>query len=228
MPPSIQNIPIVTSYKYLGAIVNDKLDFEDHFSTISRKIFFMTNQLTGVRRQAKTHLNLSLFRILIIPQYRIAFSIYSHCDPHQKLQFENHFKRSLKRFLSLPINTADRTIFSLFGNIKEYIETHSNIIKHLTDRYSGQPVGPRPRKPAPRKYFPTSTTKIIQVMYGSICSEHLVINNTEHLTEAHRLMSIRALIDAYTTARRPQRKRINHQCNQLLQAINQLALSQPH
>lgn len=97
--------------------VNSSLDVEGHLQAISRKIVFITNQLTGIRRLGKTHLNLSLFRILVIPQYRLAFSLYGTSDDRDKLKFVTHFKRSVKRFLCLPINTADRTVASLFGNI---------------------------------------------------------------------------------------------------------------
>ena len=70
----IEGIPNVDEYKYLGMMVNGQLDIKAHIQYINKKIMFITNRLTALRYADNLKLNINLFRIFILPLYRLSLS----------------------------------------------------------------------------------------------------------------------------------------------------------
>lgn len=70
-------------------------------------------------------------------------------------------KRSLKRWLLVPINTADKTIYKIF-DIPNYIKYHCIKIKDKMINYQD--------KPQNIKYYPPSILKLIRIMYSTKCN----------------------------------------------------------
>lgn len=215
-PPDLEGIPLAKRYKYLGTILNEDLDLEDHLSTLTRKISFIRLQLYGIRKLSKIHLNLNLFKLLITPLYRMAFSLFLTASFQHKQKFIAHFKSQLKKFLCLPRNTADATVFHLFGDIQTYIHTHALVISQRSLNSRGAVLAIK--KPVVPKHFPPKTTKLIQVMYGAKCGTHKVIMNEEHM-EAHDLESLRTILMKFKEADRKLRKKLSNKCNKLIKKV---------
>ena len=53
-----------------------QLKLSDHYEAISQKISFVTYKLYGMRKREHLKLNINLFKVLIMPLYRLCFSIY--------------------------------------------------------------------------------------------------------------------------------------------------------
>lgn len=204
--PSIRNIPVSHSYKYLGLILNKQLSITQHLDYIQRKILFINNQLTPIRRLHRTHTTINLFKLFILPQYRLGFSLFSHSSALEQRKLISHMKRTLKRWLCIPINTADNTLYS-FLDIPRLINFHTDKIRHNTRRIYNITLPTAASAPELNiKYFPPPLIKITQIMYGSKCFTHNIINNTEHVTNEHGLDSIRNLMALFNTPSRKQRK----------------------
>jgi len=72
----LHGYPVVRTYKHLGCTINNSLNTSDHLDTIQKKINFIRNRLTPVRTRAGARLNSNLFRVMVLPLYRLAFCQY--------------------------------------------------------------------------------------------------------------------------------------------------------
>lgn len=68
--------PLVERYKYLGCLVTPRLRLSDHTKAIEGKHIYLRGQLGPVLRGGKARFNVSLFRTLAFPLYRLAFPLY--------------------------------------------------------------------------------------------------------------------------------------------------------
>lgn len=84
LPTDIIGYPLVEEYKHLGGYLNSNFNSERHLKTIASKIIYITNRLTPLRLKKNVKLNVNLYRILIIPLYRLGFAIFSTCTDREK------------------------------------------------------------------------------------------------------------------------------------------------
>ena len=61
-------------------MMNTRLNTRDHLDYIHPKISFLTNRLTPVRLKRDTKLNLNLFRVFVLPLYRLVANNYEKCS----------------------------------------------------------------------------------------------------------------------------------------------------
>ena len=73
---NILGYPITNHYKYLGATVTNNLSMESHLKNTRNKATYVTHRLTPIRLKGNTKLNLNLYKIFILPLYRLAFNNY--------------------------------------------------------------------------------------------------------------------------------------------------------
>lgn len=111
--------PIVKSYKYLGMIINGKLDLKDHLKQINRKAGHICNKLYGLRRLDNLKLNTNLFNIFIAPHYRLAMTLYARQSAAASAKVDSHMRVWLKKFACIPINTASHTFELIAGDQKQ-------------------------------------------------------------------------------------------------------------
>jgi hypothetical protein len=76
--------PVVETYKYLGLLMNGKLDLKDHLKLINRKANFTAYRLYGLRKLDDVKLNMSMFKLCIMPVYRLAHTLYARQDAAAK------------------------------------------------------------------------------------------------------------------------------------------------
>jgi hypothetical protein len=133
--------PILDSYKHLGSIINKRLNTKDHLNHIQPKIQHITNRLTPVRLKRDTKLYLNLFRVFILPLYRLAANNYSKCDLRDKQLTTKHLGKSFKRFMAWPANTSGRMINLVLGDPDSILTNAAAISKEKdTARRTGRPV----------------------------------------------------------------------------------------
>ena len=80
----ITPIPIVTSYRYLGSHLTCDLTYKTHLAQTSRKVIFLLHKLTPIRLRANIKMNENLFRILVLPLYRLFLCNYTRLSPREK------------------------------------------------------------------------------------------------------------------------------------------------
>jgi len=72
----IDGFPIVTSYRYLGAIVSQVMSPGQHMSNISRKISYISRKMAPFRHQKDLKFNANFFKVCVTPQYRLIGAMY--------------------------------------------------------------------------------------------------------------------------------------------------------
>ncbi len=114
------NIPVLNSYKYLGLKLDASLNPMHHVCSLERKINYILNQMYGVLKRHNTRLSLNLYLMLLCPLYRLGIVYYKNISLAAKEELERHMRKTLKRCMCLPINTANATMDSVFLDIPAY------------------------------------------------------------------------------------------------------------
>lgn len=115
---TIDDISIVTEYKYLGLLMNSKLSIKSHLKYINKKISFITYKLYGLRLLDNLKLNINLFKVFLMPLYRLAFATYAEANAEVRKSLITHMEVRLKVFCRIPVNTANKVLFELAGDLK--------------------------------------------------------------------------------------------------------------
>jgi hypothetical protein len=158
-----------------------------HLDQIRGKVSYVTHRLTPIRLIGNTKLNLNLFKVFILPLYRLAFNNYGTADTKEQVTFEKDVRRSYKKFMTWPINTSDAVVNSTLGDPRTIALESLARIRRMTNRRLGntplsgsnQVISSSSRTPS---RFPVFFTKLIQLQYSTKCVEHNVINNNSHMT----------------------------------------------
>jgi hypothetical protein len=111
--------PLVKSYKYLGTNLNNKLSIETHIKEAERKICFLNLKLRPILLRGHLKLNVNLFKVFVLPQYRLMSILSRFIQPREILQVEKSLRKRFKVWNSLPQSTPTYLIEMLIGgNIK--------------------------------------------------------------------------------------------------------------
>jgi hypothetical protein len=185
----VDGYPVVASYRYLGLMLNGRLDLTEHKKLINRKAGFICHKLYGLRKRDDLRINVNLFKVFIMPSYRLAWTLYSRQSEEEKQSLLRHLRVWCKRFAMIPINTAGHTFDLIFGDIQGEIEKSLIRIRRRVAIREGDPPeeGPEPAEPRKAlKYLPRSLSKTLRSIYGSRCREHAMeCVTTTHLRVAH-------------------------------------------
>jgi hypothetical protein len=57
--------------------INSRLDIEEHLKYVMNKSNFVGYKLYGLRLQDDIKTSLNLFRLLVMPSYRLAYTLYT-------------------------------------------------------------------------------------------------------------------------------------------------------
>lgn len=82
---------------------------------MAKKWNFVKWRLTGLRKRNKLKLNINLFRVLIMPLYRLSATTFHRLNDTSKRKAEVQIKVQFKVFCNLPINMSDENFGLLFG-----------------------------------------------------------------------------------------------------------------
>ena len=117
-----------------------QLKLSDHYEAISQKISFVTYKLYGMRKREHLKLNINLFKVLIMPLYRLCFSIYitkKQSDPEAR-DFLKKMRGRLKIFALIPMNTSNELLDLISGLTDSKLQQYAATIeKNLAQWESG-------------------------------------------------------------------------------------------
>ena len=102
-------------------MIDCKLSSACHLNYISRKINFISHKLTPIRLLKDLRLNSNLYKIFILPLIRMSFGVVNHLSNNETRRFITFIKKSVKKFSYLPMNTPNRILDKIFGNIADKI-----------------------------------------------------------------------------------------------------------
>ena len=125
----IEGIPVSLQYKYLGGMIDWKLSIETHLENAGKKINFIRYKLTGLRLLHNTKLNVNLFKMFCMPQYKMAM-INAQLSQAEKNKLNKVIRNDFKKFCMIPMNTSNTVISKMIGNIDlnmDMITTEFNI-----------------------------------------------------------------------------------------------------
>lgn len=78
--------------------MDSKLSLKSHLKYISKKISFITYKLYGLRLLDNLKLSINLFKVFLMPLYRLAFTVYSEANVDVRKSLITHMKVRLKVF----------------------------------------------------------------------------------------------------------------------------------
>lgn len=105
--------PVVSRYRYLGFHVTPQLLMSDHIKAISGKVVYLRGQLAPVLRKGQVRFNVSLFRTLMMPLYRLSFPLYDLSSQGEKDHLRVAIRKQTRAFLGLPPNSPNRIVRGL-------------------------------------------------------------------------------------------------------------------
>jgi hypothetical protein len=114
----VDGYPVVDKYKYLGLLVNGRMDLKDHLASINKKAGFLAHKLYGLRCVDNLRLNVSLYTVFVQPLYRLATALYGRQDQATVDKIDAHMRVWCKKFARIPVNTANNTFLLVAGDIK--------------------------------------------------------------------------------------------------------------
>lgn len=121
--------------------MNGKLDLREHLKLINKKAAFISYRLYGLRLKDDTRINMNFFRVFIMPSYRMAFTAYGHLNERDKEKLEVHMRVWIKKFIRVPINTANHTFRLIAGDLKEeVVQSIARTRAKLLERETGRSV----------------------------------------------------------------------------------------
>ena len=93
------------------------LELADHIKVIEGKLMFLRGQLSPILQEGKASFNLSLFRTLAFPLYRLVLPLYDMAEEADRDAFRVHTRRQTRAFLRIPPNSANHIIWGLLGDL---------------------------------------------------------------------------------------------------------------
>jgi hypothetical protein len=151
------------------------------------------HRLYGLLKLDNLRLNINLFEIFVLPQYRLALTLYARQSPTAMARTEAHMRVWCKKFARIPINTAGHTFELIAGDLKTRVETtHRKVKRKLSQRESRDEQetrieeGPAPEVRKSLKYLPRNLSAALRALYGNCCRQHnMTCLTTTHLREEH-------------------------------------------
>jgi hypothetical protein len=194
---------IVHLYEYLGYYINDKETIDTHMKETINKFNFIKWRLTGLKKVRNLKLNINLFKILIMPQHRLAAATYHRQTKVIRQSIQLRIRIQFKMFCNLPINLANHTFELLFvGSVESIMQ---EFIKRRGYRLDRQNNVQTESLTGVTKYkkFPMRLTEMLFRLYTSKCNQHGCaghITNTTHLREIHKFnvnVNVRTILEQF-------------------------------
>jgi hypothetical protein len=82
---------------------------------VAKKCNYIRWKLRGLRKIGNLKLNINLFRVLIMPLYRLASACFHRLSEVTKAKAEVKIRVQFKLFCNLPVNLSDVIFRKLFG-----------------------------------------------------------------------------------------------------------------
>ena len=107
----------MSSYRYLGGIIDSKLRAMGHMEHIARKIGFLQHKLTPIRLLKDLRLSVNLFRTLCLPLVRMGLlSAWSSATATDKQNYHRLIRAKFKSFCLLPKCMPNKVVNFFLGD----------------------------------------------------------------------------------------------------------------
>jgi len=110
----VDGIPVLSSYKYLGLDIDNKLTGDVHMGLMNRKINFLNCRLAPLLSKISTDFRINLWKVLVKPLYKPVLALVSGNNLSRVKALEVNLKRSMKKFAGLARTTNDTVLERLF------------------------------------------------------------------------------------------------------------------
>ncbi len=111
--------PKVCKYRYLGTLITNQFTLKSHLQECARKVTNLRIQLLPVLLRGHFKLNVNLFKVFAMPQYRLLLVLSQFAGSADMERAELALRRHFKAWNMLPQSTSTTFIQSLIGNIRE-------------------------------------------------------------------------------------------------------------
>ena len=98
---SIDGIPVVNSYRYLGLIIDNKLTGDSHIAYLNSKISFLNIRLAPLLSKVTVDYRINLWKALVRPLFNPLLALMADNNKTRILHTERILKGSLKNLLAL-------------------------------------------------------------------------------------------------------------------------------
>ena len=117
----LEDIPVLTQYRYLGLIFDQKLTIKGHMDHINKKMLFQLHALSKVLPNITAGYRKNLWMTFIKPLFELASLLYyTEQGKSNKMDLERQFYQSFKRLVGLSKSTPNSLVRELCGyNLKE-------------------------------------------------------------------------------------------------------------
>jgi hypothetical protein len=171
----------------------------------AKKFNFIKWRLTGLRKINNLKLNINLFKILIMPQHRLAAATYHRQTQAISQYIQLQIRVQFKMFCNLPLNLANHTFELLFGgSVETVMEEFIKRVGYRLDRHHNIQNKVQIKGAVgitKYKKFTTRLTEMLFRLYTSKCNKigcGVHITNTTHLREVHKFdINVRKILEQF-------------------------------
>jgi len=107
---TISGIPIVETYRYLGLIMDNRLNGVHQEKKMIQKVNFLQHRLSPLLGQVSLDYRINLWKLLVRPLFTPGLGIMFMNTKSRVSNFQRSFKKSLKKFVGLSVRTNDKVL----------------------------------------------------------------------------------------------------------------------
>lgn len=132
---------------------------------IKKKVQFLTYKLTPIRLVKDLRININLFKLFCLPQFRMGYINLKYVNNGERNIFKKTIRSMMKQFCLLPFNLPNRLLVELFGNIDETIDSMIDRTKQQLDLRTKRVIPDPQEKVSLSKLFPMKLTEVLKNTY---------------------------------------------------------------
>ncbi|EAR96184.2 reverse transcriptase (macronuclear) [Tetrahymena thermophila SB210] len=136
---SIEGIPIVNQYKYLGINIDGNGTIAPHLKFIEQRWKYLQKALYFIRDLTFKNQAL-MWSTFVKPYFQYSLCIINTQKQNIKKQFFSNWRSSIKKILKLPQSTSNQIIDQIFGDLQILAQNSENSIKYKINLRAGEQI----------------------------------------------------------------------------------------
>ena len=117
----LAGFPLVNNYRYLGTVIPNHLSMRNHLEAMNNKVNYLIRKLTPFRINASAKFNNNMFKILIVPQYRLIGALWEIISAAERARVETSLRVRFKQFMLLPKSTPNDVVHMMTGSMENLV-----------------------------------------------------------------------------------------------------------
>ena len=125
-------IETVKSIKYLGIIIDSKLDMQENTSMLTKKIAKKVALLGRLKRKLDVNTRILIYKSIISPHFEYCSSLLFMCTKSQIYKLQKLQNRAMRLILDMPANTSQKWLLDVFQwlSIKQRVYFNTMMLIH--------------------------------------------------------------------------------------------------